>query len=277
MKKILDFWNRDIINKLIVGVLAVLGIGLLACLYFLWTLPTGSLFYGALFPSRSTPTQLSTATVRPTPTTEFFPSVTPLPAPSSTGISSPLLTPFTSVTPPPSPLPAQNQSTETTAPTAPLAASIPAVTSAAATACIPNHPPETGRVVGVLDGNTIKVLLDRDGKIYVVRYIGIAVPAYGETQELYGRAAELDNFDLVFAQKVSLFGDNSDKDPAGRLLRYVTMGDRFINLVLLQHGYATAASVPPNTACDAVFKNAEQTARQSQIGRWVATPTPLSP
>ncbi|MGD8403194.1 MAG: hypothetical protein PVJ21_06010 [Anaerolineales bacterium] len=32
--------------------------------------------------------------------------------------------------------------------------------------CIPNNPPQTGRVVDVVDGDTIKVLLDEDGKTY---------------------------------------------------------------------------------------------------------------
>lgn len=151
------------------------------------------------------------------------------------------------------------------------------VSNSSATACIPNNPPETGRVVGVLDGNTIKVLLDSDGKIYVIRYIGIAVPKYGETKELYGDVAEAENYDLVFAQRVNMFSDTSDKDSAGRLLRYVTVGDNFINLALIQHGLATAVTVEPDIACDAVFQNAEQIARQSQIGRWVLTPTPSSP
>ena len=151
------------------------------------------------------------------------------------------------------------------------------MSSASATACIPNNPPQTGRVVGVLDGNTIKVLLNSDGKIYVVRYIGIAVPKYGETQELYGDVAEAENYDLVFAKSVNMFSDTSDKDSVGRLLRYVTVGDNFINLAMIQHGLATAATVQPDVACDAVFKSAEQIARQSQVGRWVPTPTSSSP
>ncbi len=129
----------------------------------------------------------------------------------------------------------------------------------------------------MLDGNTIKVLLSSDGKIYVVRYIGIAVPQYGETQELYGNVAEAENYNLVFAKNVNMFSDTSDRDSAGRLLRYVTVGDNFINLVMIQHGLATALTVQPDTACDAVFQSAEQIARQSQIGRWVPTSTPSSP
>ncbi|HEY9153206.1 MAG TPA: thermonuclease family protein, partial [Anaerolineales bacterium] len=75
----------------------------------------------------------------------------------------------------------------------------------------------------------------------------------------------------------NMFSDVSDKDSAGRLLRYVTVGDNFVNLILVQHGFATAASAQPNVACDAVFQSAQQTAQQSQAGMWIATPTLKSP
>jgi len=281
MKTIIDFWKKDIINKLIILVLSALIVGFLAFLYFLFTIPQGSIFYNTFFHAHGNiPTLISqagTATPMPTPTTAFFPSMTPLPAPTSTGLSSSRLTPFAAATFILSLTPAQIQSTATAAPTLLMATLASTMSNSSAMACIPNRPPQVGRVVGVLDGNTIKVLLDSDGKIYVIRYIGIAVPKYGETQELYGEVAEAENYTLVFAKNVNMFSDVSDKDSAGRLLRYVTAGDNFINLALVQHGLATAFTVQPNTACDAVFQNAEQIARQSQVGRWMTTPTPSSP
>jgi endonuclease YncB( thermonuclease family) len=144
-------------------------------------------------------------------------------------------------------------------------------------ACIPNTILQTGNVVGVIDGNTIKVLLASDGKIYVVRYIGIAVPKYGEVQEPYGEAAEIKNYNLVFGHTISMFADAADKDPAGRLLRFVMVDNTFVNLALVQQGLATPIPLPPNTACDPIFQNAEQVAEQSQIGRWAPTPTLQSP
>lgn len=237
MKAIIDFWKKDVINKMIILVLSVLIIGFLAFLYFLLTIPKGSTFYSAFFSANNNiPTlvsQASTATPMPTPTTAFFPSIMPRPASTSTGVSSSPLTPFAPVTFIPSPTPTHVQSTETTAPVSPSATLVSTASNSSATACIPNNPPETGRVVGVLDGNTIKVLLSSDGKIYVVRYIGIAVPQYGETQELYGNVAEAENYNLVFAKNVNMFSDTSDRDSAGRLLRYVTVGDNFINLVMI--------------------------------------------
>jgi endonuclease YncB( thermonuclease family) len=278
MKSIIDFWKKDIINKLIVIVLLALIIGAFGSIYFLFTIPNGSTFYSGLLPFKTTvPTQTSTATLVPTPTTELFASLTPLPLPTSTGASSSSLTPFVA-TPIIFPTATQSQFTPTVITTSTAVAANSTLSSTTALACIPNNSPQTGNVVGVLDGNTIKVLLDSDGKIHVIRYIGIAVPKYGETQELYGNAAEIANYNLVFAKKVNLYSDVSDMDSAGRLLRYVTVGDDFINVELLQHGWATAASTPPNTACDSVFKNAEQTAHQAHVGRWmVVASTPSSP
>ena len=277
MKKFVEFWNKDIINKLILLALAGLGIGLLALIYFLLTVPKESILYGTIFPSKNAlPTLASqsvTVTSMPTPTTEFFPSMTPLPVFTSTGGPSSLLTPFTAATFASSPE-ALVRVTQTTASISSTVTPISTLSLASGASCIPSHTPETGRVVGVLDGYTIKVLLDSDGKIYVVRYIGIAVPKYGEAQEPYGKAAEVDNYNLVFARAVTMVSDSSDKDTSGRLLRYVSVGDQFINLQIVQDGFATAVSVSPNTACDAVFQNAEQSARQSHVGRWAATSTP---
>ena len=107
-----------------------------------------------------------------------------------------------------------------------------------------------------------------------MRYIGIAVPKYDEVQELFGEAAMLRNSNLVFGKDVSLVKDVSDKDPAGRLLRYVLVGDTFVNLELARAGLATAANVSPDTACTQAFGEAEQAARHAQVGRWAAMPTP---
>jgi endonuclease YncB( thermonuclease family) len=75
----------------------------------------------------------------------------------------------------------------------------------------------------------------------------------------------------------SMVAEAADKDPAGRLLRYVMVNNTFVNLLLVQQGFATALSTHPNTACDQAFQNAEQMARQSQIGKWAPTLTPPSP
>jgi hypothetical protein len=91
MKRISDFWKKDLINKLITLALSMLTVGFFALIYFLLTIPKGSAFYSTFFPANNNlPTlvsQASTATPMPTPTTAFFPSMTPLPASTSTGVS----------------------------------------------------------------------------------------------------------------------------------------------------------------------------------------------
>jgi endonuclease YncB( thermonuclease family) len=272
MKKIFDFWKKDIINKLIILVLSLFVVTFIAVLYFLITIPKDSIFYATFFPINNvTPTQSTTATPMSTPTTAFFPSATPPPASSATPLPHSL--PKASPSPTSTIAPTQTQMILNGSPTA---STIP-TSDASAMACMPANPPETGKVVGVVDGNTIRVLLDSDGKIYVVRYIGIAVPKYGEGQQLYGDVSEAKNYSLVFGQKVKMTTDSTDRDSSNRLLRYVVVNNIFINLAMVQQGLASALSVPPNTACDSVFQNAQQLAQQSSLGIWSLTATPSSP
>ncbi len=69
----------------------------------------------------------------------------------------------------------------------------------------------------MIDGNTIKVYTE--GKVYVVRYIGITVPRYDDVKEPFGQAAQMKNSKLVFGKEISLMKDVSDKDSVGHLMR----------------------------------------------------------
>ena len=269
IKAILNFWRKDIINKLII----LVSFALVVCIIFvasnLIATPEMSVVYATLFKKAGgIPTIIAVpATANPifTPTTAFFPSVTAFSnteiSPSASSIIANKSTP--------------NPATATTI----SAFFLPSVTlpspSSASTACIPGNPRQTGKVIGVIDGNTIKVYTDN--LVYVVRYIGIDVPKYDSVKEPYGDAAMFKNSNLVFGKEVSLVKDVSDKDPVGRLLRYVLVGDTFVNLELAQDGFATAVDIAPDTACSQAFKDAEQAARQAQVGRWIPTATHPSP
>ena len=137
------------------------------------------------------------------------------------------------------------------------------------TSCVPDNPSQTGRAVDIIDGNTIKVFMD--DKVYVVRYIGIDVPAYGEVNEPYGQEAAFKNADLVFSKEIVLIPDITDKDPVGRLLRYVLVGDTFVNYELLEQGFATTLDLFPNSACAKLFQQAEQEAIANHAGRWLSS------
>lgn len=134
--------------------------------------------------------------------------------------------------------------------------------------CIPNNNVEIGRVVEVVDGDTIKVLLD--DKVYSVRYIGINTP---ETNgEAYSLESTLKNEELVFGKEVMLIKDVSETDLYGRLLRYIIVDNVFVNLELVSQGYARATAYPPDTACEKTFQDVEQLAKNSSLGIWMPQP-----
>lgn len=239
MKQIIQFWQQDIINKLIVIVsLLLIGGGVfLAAMIF--NMPTGKSFGSAfsdlpifsLKNNQAVPTFIPPATATPLmlmPPTEFVP---PVVAASQTMLA--LVTPLP----------------ETPTASTPTYTPVPPTRSASAD-CIPGNSRQTATVVEVLDGNTIKVLMD--GLVYVVRYIGIAVPE----NPFEANAARQFNASLVFGREVILVPDQSDKDSAGRLIRYVLAGDQFVNFEILREDFGTVVDVPPDIACSEFFRQA---------------------
>lgn len=148
----------------------------------------------------------------------------------------------------------------------PWAAQVPAAS------CIPTDLPQTGRVIAVIDGETIRVLLDRDGKVYAVRYLGLDVPQEADPTAISQGVAR--NTELTYGQPALLVRDLTDQDSYGRLLRYVMVGRVFINYDLVAEGYARARSSPPDTSCDSAFLAAQQHAQSAALGLW-ASPTTL--
>lgn len=139
--------------------------------------------------------------------------------------------------------------------------------------CIPGNPPQTGRVVDVVDGDTIKVLLDEDGKTYSVRYIGMDTPENTSQVEYFGPEATAKNSELVYGKTVTLIKDVSETDRYGRLLRYVIADDVFVNYELVAQGYANTASYPPDIACIPTFQAVERQSSSANLGLWGAPPT----
>lgn len=116
------------------------------------------------------------------------------------------------------------------------------------------------RVTRVIDGDTVEL---EDGKR--VRYIGIDTP---ETGDCYWTEATNKNKKLVEGKIVTLLRDVSETDKYGRLLRYVWVGDTFINDVLVRKGYANASSYPPDVKYQDQFREAEREARDDDRGLW---------
>lgn len=124
---------------------------------------------------------------------------------------------------------------------------------------------ESARVIRVTDGDTIRVEL-ADGAQEDVRYIGVNTPERDEP--CYGRdgGATGANAALVEGQTVRLVQDISDRDRFGRLLRYIYVGDTFVNAELVREGWAEATRYEPDTRHFDQFVELEQAAARAGDG-----------
>lgn len=120
---------------------------------------------------------------------------------------------------------------------------------------------EQGTVVSVIDGDTIDVMLN--GDTVRVRYVGVNTPERDEP--CYGDARRA-NADLVDGKLVTLVKDVSEEDRFGRLLRYIYVGDVFVNQRLVEQGYAEVVSYPPDNAHFNEFRQLEQQASAANRG-----------
>jgi endonuclease YncB( thermonuclease family) len=248
MSKFIRFWKKDFLNKIIVLVVLLIAAAFAVDAFLLVKNRfTGKDLLAGFFPTPTTELKviltnnaatveykaaMATASVPPTITTM---PITPRPSPTASSL--PVTTPETIVA--------------TSTPTQTLGLS-----------CIPAEQIQKGKVVQIVDGYTIKVLID--GLVYTVRYLGIDLPA----DEGFAGQASLANDKLVYGKEITLVSDKPDKDPLGRLLRYVTVEDTFVNLELLQQGLASIQNTDPLITCAETFQQAEQSARDAQRGFW---------
>ena len=127
---------------------------------------------------------------------------------------------------------------------------------------------ETARVKYVIDGDTIE--LENGEK---VRYIGIDAPETVDPKkpiQCFGPEASTADKKLVEGQIVRLAKDISETDQYGRLLRYVWVGNIFVNDYLIRNGFARLDTFPPDTKCSAQFKSAQAEAKNAAKGLWAA-------
>ena len=290
MKRLSVFWQQDITNKLIVIIGFALFVGFLALLVVLIRMPEDKSVKGAFyeyFPAANptfraqnvltneaaTLQAIPTQTFTPKPATiTSLPTLTPEPAETITPITGfATLTSTSTSTPTPTLVPPSATPLPTgTKPASAATALITPTTVAVTIACLPAEPTQTGSVVDIMDGNTIRVLMD-DGLVYTVRYAGIVPPENIH----YAKMATSENSKLVYGKKIVLTRGEEDKDPRGRLLRYVTVGQIFVNQELLRLGLATVSESEAGIPCMAEFQAAEQQARTAGVGLW-SLPQPTS-
>lgn len=134
-----------------------------------------------------------------------------------------------------------------------------------------NNSQQPVEVLSVIDGDTIKVLYD--GEETTVRYLLIDTPETNHPrlgEQPLGKEATIANRQLIQSGDVTIEFDVGERfDDYGRLLAYLYVDGRSVQQQLLETGHARVAYVfPPNTRYLDRFENAEQQAREQEIGVW---------
>lgn len=149
-----------------------------------------------------------------------------------------------------------------------LGACAPSATSA------PSASPGLATVVRPVDGDTLVVEIG--GQREDVRLIGIDTPesvAQDRPIECFGPEAKARTAELLPAgTAVRLERDVEARDRYGRLLAYVIRADDglFVNLALVEEGYAESNEYRPNVAHQAQLDASEEEAQAEGRGLWPA-------
>lgn len=128
----------------------------------------------------------------------------------------------------------------------------------------------------VIDGDTIRVRDLQTDEIIRVRYLGIDTPELEgpDYESCFSSQAKEKNEDLVLDQKLILEFDIDRYDRFGRTLAYVytldELGEKetFVNLELLEEGYARFYLDKQNTLQQAELVQAALSAREGFSGLW---------
>jgi micrococcal nuclease len=137
-----------------------------------------------------------------------------------------------------------------------------------------------GRVVKVVDGDTIIVSFGPGTRFERVRMIGVDAPELGT---IAGVQACDYTTRMLQGTRVYLEFDVQMWDHYGRLLAYVwrfypggsfesEVRSRMFNARLLLDGYASVLTIPPNVKYSQFFVKFEQEARTKKVGLWNTNP-----
>ena len=124
----------------------------------------------------------------------------------------------------------------------------------------------------VVDGDTVQITINDATES--VRLIGVDTPETVDERkpvQCYGPEASAHTKQLLPAgTAVHLERDAEVRDKYGRLLAYIYRASDglFVNLELVADGYGSVLAIKPNVTYEAVFRDAEATARQRGAGLW---------
>lgn len=250
--------KRNLIIAVAALLLIVLGAACLAT-----SLPLGLLAMRAARsvenPASTTPTAVTALSA----TTPAAAPQTPLPSITQVQITSAL-----------QPAPITTQAAATAAAQISVETASPSPTLPAALVdvwCVPwNSKSERVVVTRVIDGVTFEVSLN--GEVRQVRYIGIDLLEYQSEPHIWKDMTEKNR--QLIEGKQALLLEGIPKTEVAELLRYVLVDGLFANLELVRSGYAVAQSMPPDTQCDRLFKEAQSNAILAEQGLWGPKPTP---
>jgi len=127
-------------------------------------------------------------------------------------------------------------------------------------------------IVRVVDGDTVRARIG--GRVERVRLIGIDTPETVKPNtpvQCFGREASARTKALLpKGSLIHLVTDVEARDRYLRLLAYVyrDVDGAFVNLLLVEEGYAAPYTYPPNVAHAAEFVAAAARARDAQRGLW---------
>ena len=135
-----------------------------------------------------------------------------------------------------------------------------AVASVGLGACGGSSDEPGARVTEVIDGDTVE--MERLGR---VRLIGVDIPEEGRC---YENAATRFTRDRLEGKVVQYELGEERQDRYDRTLAYLSREGDMHNLALLEEGYATALTIPPNDKYADDFEEAEREARTRDEGLW---------
>ena len=131
----------------------------------------------------------------------------------------------------------------------------------------------TGKVIGVMDGDTIEVL-DATKRPHKIRLEGIDAP---EKEQAFGNRAKQHLSDQVFGKQVEVVTSKTDK--YGRNIGKVLINGKDANLEQVRAGFAwhyKAYQKEQSVVDRTLYADAEAAARSARSGLW-RDPQPMAP